>query len=216
MHRAAAAFCATGFLAVDLRDHLLHPAALCDVVAMRAVRAEDVVLIHEVGADAGRDRLLADIEVDGTANVALKDGLDETFFHEPYPHHCAVEVQKQGSREFFLHKNKKAEPSHYRRGGAKKEAPPSRLSQFGMRLAGAVRGATTRGSGRTGGGTRRPGRCPERSGRRGSRGTRRRRTPRAPACGGAPGAASRAPQVPNRRPGSPATRCHHGRGTRRT
>src|SRR3989338_3068585 len=158
MHRAAAAFCATGFLAVDLRDHLLHPAALCDVVAMRAVRAEDVVLIREVGAAAGRDRLLADIEVDGTANVALKDGLDETFFHEPYPHHCAVEVQKQGSREFFLHKNKKAEPSHYRRGGAKKEAAPSRLSQFGMRLAGAGRGVPIGGGGGpAGGGGRRGG-----------------------------------------------------------
>ena len=70
VHRAALAVAEAVALAVDLGHHALDVAALGDRVAVAAMRAGDVVVGAEVGADAGRDRLLARVEMHEARDLA--------------------------------------------------------------------------------------------------------------------------------------------------
>jgi len=71
VHRAALAVAVAGGAAVKLGEHAAHVAALGDAVAVAAVGAGDGVGRLQLGADAGGDRLLADIEVNGAGDLRL-------------------------------------------------------------------------------------------------------------------------------------------------
>ena len=70
VHRPALAAAEPVRAAVDLEHHRLHVAALRDRVSVAAMGAGDVVVVVQVRADAGRDRLLARVEVDESRDVA--------------------------------------------------------------------------------------------------------------------------------------------------
>ena len=73
VHRAALALAEAVGAAVDLEHHALHVAALGDAVPVAAMRADDVVGVVEVLADADRDRFLARIEVREAGDLARGD-----------------------------------------------------------------------------------------------------------------------------------------------
>ena len=92
VHGAASSPGASGFAAVDLGDELRHAPALGQVVAVRAVSAENVVPVVEGGADPRRDGLLARIEMTGAADFPIQDGLDKALFAEPDPDHGPIQM----------------------------------------------------------------------------------------------------------------------------
>src|SRR5262249_5696411 len=77
VHRAALAARAAGGLAVQLGDHLPQVAAAGPAEGVATVGAEDDVARAQRLADADRDRLLADRQVDRAPNaVPGKDACD--------------------------------------------------------------------------------------------------------------------------------------------
>ncbi len=71
---------------------------------MPAVGRGDVVAVLQVGADAGRDRLLADVEMHGARQLAGGIVVPEPLLHAPDQQHPLVELQQLliGGREVPL------------------------------------------------------------------------------------------------------------------
>src|SRR5437016_9894396 len=70
MHRAAFALAVAGLPPVKLGHHAVEVGALGDAVAVAAMRRDDPVALPERGADADRDRLLADIAMHNAVDLA--------------------------------------------------------------------------------------------------------------------------------------------------
>ena len=100
VHRAAAALAVAGRLAHQLGHHLVELAALGDEVAVAAVGRGDLVVIAQRGAHTGRDRLLADVEVEEAGKLGGLGEPARRFFEESDPHHAAVQVHLHVGREF--------------------------------------------------------------------------------------------------------------------
>src|SRR5258705_11141250 len=63
VHRAALALAVAGLPAIQLGHHAVEVGALGDAMAVAPMRRDDPVALTERGADANRDRLLADVAV---------------------------------------------------------------------------------------------------------------------------------------------------------
>src|SRR5258708_4750097 len=98
MHRAALARGTAVDLAVELGEHRPQIAALADVVGMRAVRADDVVLEAQVLAHAGGHGLLADAEMGRAAHVALRIERLDALLDAADPEHRAIEREANVAR----------------------------------------------------------------------------------------------------------------------
>jgi len=96
VHAAAPAVRAAGLAAEQLRYQLARGNALGQRVAVAAVGAEDDVVGAEVGADAGRNRLLPDVGMTGTVDQAALVAPGQFFFALADRLHLAVEGQQLG------------------------------------------------------------------------------------------------------------------------
>ena len=99
VHAAAAAARDAGRLAEELGHHLAGRHALGQRVAVAAVGAEDDVVLAQVGADADRDRLLADVGVAGAGDVPLRVGAGQSLFHPADAEHLAIEPERLLGRQ---------------------------------------------------------------------------------------------------------------------
>ncbi len=70
-------------------------AALGDQMAVPAMGAGDPVLVAQMNHDAASHRLLSDVEVQSTRNLAVLHELAGGFLEQPDAHHAAVQVQKR-------------------------------------------------------------------------------------------------------------------------
>ena len=95
VHRAAAALAEAVLAAVDLGHHRPEVAALGDAVAVAAVGARDVVVVVEVGADARRDRLLADVHVHEARDLTGAELARDPLLEEPDREHRPVEAEQR-------------------------------------------------------------------------------------------------------------------------
>ena len=73
MHRSTTAARASGPLAVQLREHRLEIAPLGQVMTVRAVTAEDVVVPSQGGAHPSRHRFLPGVEMGGAPDLPLHE-----------------------------------------------------------------------------------------------------------------------------------------------
>ncbi len=94
VHAAALAFAVAGRAAEQLGEHAVELAALGDEVTVAAVRAGDLVVARQVHHHAGGDRLLPDIEVQGTRNLAGFHQLSGLFFEDADADHAAVDIEQ--------------------------------------------------------------------------------------------------------------------------
>jgi hypothetical protein len=95
VHAAAAPPRAAGRPAVQLGDQLARGQALGQGVAVPAVRAEDHVVLTQVGAHADGDRLLADVGVAGSVDQSALMGAGQLLLALPDQLHLPVEPQEQ-------------------------------------------------------------------------------------------------------------------------
>src|SRR5262249_38617507 len=98
MHRAALARRAAVDLSIELGEHRAQIAALADVMGVRAMRADDVVLEVPLPADAGGDCLLADAEMRWTAHVAFGIERLDALLDAPNFQHRAIECEADFAR----------------------------------------------------------------------------------------------------------------------
>ena len=91
VHRAAPALRAAGRFAKQLGDHLVGAQAAVDRHAVIAVSRDDAVLRLAGRDQAGADRLLADIQVQKTANLALLVKLGGLLFELADQHHLVIQ-----------------------------------------------------------------------------------------------------------------------------
>ena len=92
VHRAAVAVRAALDLPVQLRHHLVRVRPARERVPVRAVRrGEDVAVLHRL-ADADRDRLLADRDVQEAGQLARTEALLDLLLEVPDQEHLAEEV----------------------------------------------------------------------------------------------------------------------------
>src|SRR5215831_5371127 len=90
MHRAA--------LAVELGEHRAQAAALTDVMSVRTMRANNMILQTQMPAHAGGDGLLTDAEMSRTAHVAFRiQGLD-ALLDAPNFQHRAIKCEAHLAR----------------------------------------------------------------------------------------------------------------------
>jgi hypothetical protein len=131
VHAAAAAVRAAGLPAVQLGDELPRRHALGQRVTVAAVRAEDDVVGPQMGADAGRDRLLADVGVAGAVNQAALVGARQPLFTAADPRHRAVQRQQlvlaQRRRRFGRHGRRALRKAPVVAGGRRQVNPLAQL-----------------------------------------------------------------------------------------
>jgi hypothetical protein len=96
MHRAAAPAAAAVALAVELGHQRARRHALGERVAVTAMRRGDPVAGPQMGADADRSRLLADIEVEEAGRLALAAGDLRRKLEAAQQHHLAIEPHQVG------------------------------------------------------------------------------------------------------------------------
>ncbi len=90
VHRAAPTTAHAGGLPVELRHQPVEADALGDRVAVPAVGRRDVVVATQRSAHAGRDGLLADVDVDEAGQLAAEEELLHALLEQPDPHHRPV------------------------------------------------------------------------------------------------------------------------------
>ena len=92
VHRAAVAVAAALDLPVELGHELVRVRALRERVPVRAVRRGDHVVVLERAADADRDRLLADRDVEEAGQLAGAEALLDLLLEAADEEHLAEEV----------------------------------------------------------------------------------------------------------------------------
>jgi hypothetical protein len=85
---------AAGFATEHLGHHFTQGSALGKVVSMRAVRAEDDVLLSQRITNADGDRLLTRGQMRRAQYLAIEYRLHEAFLALPYPLHGPVQLRK--------------------------------------------------------------------------------------------------------------------------
>ncbi len=83
VHAATLAAAHPGRLAHDLGRHLVHPGALGQGVAVPSMGRGDVVILAEGRADAGRHRLLADVQVHEAGQARRQEHLAHPLLERP-------------------------------------------------------------------------------------------------------------------------------------
>ena len=96
VHRAAFAFRDAGRFAEQLGHHLFGGDAAVDRHAMVAVGGDHPVLRLAQRDQAGADRLLADIQVQEAADLALLVELGSSLLHPADQHHLIIKIQLGG------------------------------------------------------------------------------------------------------------------------
>ena len=90
VHRPAHALADAGSFAPDLGHHRPRITALGEEVAVAPVRARDAVPVAQVRTNADRDGLLADVQVDGARQLALRRVRAETLLRAADQQHLLV------------------------------------------------------------------------------------------------------------------------------
>ena len=91
MHGAAAALAVAGGLAHQLRQSAVQFGALGDAVAMAAVSGCNQVLIRQLGADRGGHSLLAGVQVNGAAQLVLREQCPRRLLEVPDLVHLVID-----------------------------------------------------------------------------------------------------------------------------
>src|SRR6187401_3166323 len=92
MHRTALAAAIAVRAPVELRHHALRVGALGDGVAVPAMVRRDAVVDAQIDADAGRDRLLPDRDVQRTRDFARLVRLERGLLEGADARHGAIEA----------------------------------------------------------------------------------------------------------------------------
>ena len=108
VHRAALALAIAGLPPVELGHHAVEIGTLGDAMAVAAMRRDDPVALVERGADADRDRLLADIAmhdaVDLAGEVVGRGAFLEAADRQHPAQHLALRVGRQVRRDALRRK----------------------------------------------------------------------------------------------------------------
>jgi len=110
----------------QLGHHPVHPRALGDAMAVAAVGPDDVVVLAQRRAGAGRDRLLADVGVRRSLHQALVEQLHRALVEPADLHHRRVQALEALAAD--LHETSPVRRlDHDARCGVKRREPASRL-----------------------------------------------------------------------------------------
>ena len=99
VHRAAEAAADAALAAHELRHHACERRALRDRVPVGAVVAVDRVVRAKLPADADRDTLLADAQVDQAVHLVRARELPDALLERPDPPHGAKQLEADAGVE---------------------------------------------------------------------------------------------------------------------
>src|SRR5580704_750488 len=94
VHRPALPLAVARFLAEQFRKHAIGRRAFREAVSVAAVGARDVVRASERLADAGRDRVFADVQVSEPRHQRAGIEVVDPLLEQPDRHHLPVHVQQ--------------------------------------------------------------------------------------------------------------------------